>query len=55
MTKKDFEKLAAVIKAGRTSDPDEYADKTARSTADTLATMNARFDRDRFLKACGVK
>ena len=55
MTRKDFEALAAVIKAGRTGDNDDYADKTARSTADMLATTNPRFDRDRFLKACGVK
>ena len=55
MTKKDFEKLAAVIKTGRTGDIDPVADRMAHSTADMCATLNPRFDRARFLKACGVK
>lgn len=55
MTKKHFEQLAALIKSGRIGDVDLLADTIAHSTADMCADMNPRFDRVRFLKACGVK
>jgi len=58
MTKKDYELIAAAIKDNREYDPMEcYAealDDVARSLATALQRDNPRFDRDRFLKACGV-
>ena len=54
MTKKHFEAFAEYIKAqkGITSDTD------LRTFADIVAAVasrdNPRFDRDRFLKACGL-
>ena len=55
MTRKDFELIARVLK-----NSDEVLDDYAREaladmfTAELVAT-NPNFDRDRFLKACGVK
>ena len=54
MTRKNFELIARVIK-----NADEVADEWAREAlaemfARELATTNENFNRDRFLKACGV-
>lgn len=57
MTKKDYIAIARVLKSA------EFAESTANMTRDyiarEMATMlardNSRFDRDRFLAACGVK
>lgn len=55
MTKRDFELIAKVL--------NEYADDAgvvierdaiAYKLAEALATTNERFDKARFLKACGV-
>lgn len=57
MTRKDYEKIAAVIKGM----PDHAATLRAQkascasSFADMLAADNPRFDRERFLKACGLE
>ena len=51
MTKKDFELIAATI-AYLPAGPARR--ETARLFADALATTNPRFDRARFLRACGV-
>lgn len=61
MTKKDFELIAGAVKRQR----DSYAphwdanlframDDIARTFAAELARTNPRFDRARFLAACGV-
>jgi hypothetical protein len=67
MTKKDFELIAAALLAekmrvidSRTYDEGERADRemqcdaSANALADALATTNPRFDRAKFLTACGV-
>lgn len=61
MTKKHFEAIAGLLKsvefACRVS-PDEKAEARHRllckSFADLFSEENPRFDRARFLKACGV-
>jgi hypothetical protein len=53
MTRKDYELIARVI---RYAEIDERAgDRIARDFAYALAKDNPRFDRARFLKACGVE
>jgi hypothetical protein len=54
MTRKDFELIASVIR-----NTDEVADSQTRDAlaemfADKLAGTNDRFNRETFLKACGV-
>lgn len=65
MSKRDYEAIAAIIKERR-----EAADKVksghirfttrfaaaaiARLLADYFASANPRFDRDKFLEACGL-
>lgn len=54
MTRKDFEMIASVIKEITADDyAKDKADK-AELFARVLATTNPRFNRDLFLKACGV-
>ncbi len=61
MTRKDYILIAAAIKAAATEYPDERPDAkqqqedVAFSIAEALASDNPRFDRERFLKACGVQ
>ena len=61
MTRKDYVLIAAAIKAAATEYPDERPDAeqqqedVAFSIAEALASDNPRFDRERFLKACGVQ
>lgn len=59
MTKKDYELIAAAFAEAR----DEMADhpgriagsaQVARRLASALRSTNPRFDRDRFLTACGL-
>ena len=67
MTKKDFEKIAGAIKDARDAlQPDgdsllsirgrhnQVFDSLSRTIADVCATTNPRFQRMRFLTACGV-
>lgn len=59
MTKKDYELIASVLSQAR------FVNKTASDTrvwericllyASALATTNPRFDRDKFLQACGIE
>lgn len=57
MTRKDFELIAATIKHAKDND-DPWAGATydclAEALADKLKETNALFNRDRFLRACGV-
>jgi hypothetical protein len=57
MTRKDFELIARSIFVDRdtlTSDEKKTADIIASGLADQFQAMNPRFDRGRFLDACGV-
>ena len=55
MTRKHFEFIAATIAAMPSHAPSLRSAKRscALSFADALAKENPRFDRERFLKACG--
>ena len=67
MTRKDFELIAAVFAgtfahlraaaagAGVSREADRATVLNAMRMADALATDNPRFDRARFLRACGVE
>mgnify|MGYP001597957049 CR=1 FL=1 len=65
MTPKDYVAFAAIVKrhtilGSHVSDKDSDVHLAvvrcmARDMADTFAADNARFDRARFLKACGVQ
>ena len=59
MTKKHFETIAAIIRRLSTiAVPDESGQgmlsAVAVDLADYFATVNPNFDRERFLKACGL-
>lgn len=51
MTKKDFELIASVIKPLEI----DFKGFIASCFADALASKNPRFNKDKFLKACGVE
>jgi hypothetical protein len=53
MSRKDFELIAAVLKARRDHIGSAYTELLAADFADRLTATNAAFDRARFLKACG--
>ena len=66
MRKKHFEALAAAIRCTRIDFPEVGEDRTGPSSdvvlnaaaermATVCASFNAKFDRARFLKACGVE
>ena len=58
MTRKDYVAIAAAMARVIPLDNDRGSyrvwEATVCSLADYLATTNPRFDRERFLKACGV-
>jgi len=56
MTRKDYELIAKAIRCA--SAAPGYAARNsfaAFAIADALASDNPRFDRERFLKACGIQ
>jgi hypothetical protein len=59
MSRKDYIKMAALLKAQREGIQNleslKIVDSVIKATADMFAEDNPRFDRDRYLKACGVK
>lgn len=59
MTRKDYVLLAEALAEARTENCGGAADRQhardCAAVADALARENARFDRARFLKACGVQ
>jgi len=59
MSKKHFQKAAEIIQQSCDLKGHPSAEKTRRLLANTFADFfqsdNARFDRARFLEACGVK
>lgn len=59
MTRRDFELIAHVLAFDlehhcSTVESVDQLDRLARIFATELATTNPRFDRDRFLAACGL-
>jgi hypothetical protein len=52
MSRRHFELIASTIRA--LDMPANRREHVARDFADALAATNDRFDRDRFIKACGV-
>ncbi len=54
MTRKDFELIARVLKDIIQTDT-RHLEYIAAEFADALKSTNANFDRERFLKACGVE
>ena len=58
MTKKHFVKFAEIIRAQASRENDLFAQQNAGMMAfalcDYFADVNPRFDRDRFLTACGL-
>jgi hypothetical protein len=62
MTKRDFKLIATILDGQTIVSPSQMAaacreqrDTYARAFADALARENPRFDRARFLAACGVE
>ena len=56
MTRKDYVAIAAAIKtADRYDDGEQIAAAIVQNIAGVMAADNPRFDRARFLKACGVQ
>jgi hypothetical protein len=53
VTKSTFELVARIIRTTETDDTTRAA--MAQAFASDFARLNPRFDRDRFLVACGVK
>jgi hypothetical protein len=53
MTRKDFELIAETIKSFQDADAG-LIDALARTFADRLRATNKQFNRDRFIRACGV-
>ena len=54
MTKKDYELIAQVIENSQGLTRGGIMDTLAERMADALSTTNPRFNREMFLKACGV-
>lgn len=54
MTRKDFQLIADAISELNNYDGDDAYSYIANVFADRLADTNPRFDRNRFLEACGV-
>ncbi len=61
LTKKDFKVVAEIIKNNLPGKDNDYCDGvraglyyTANDLADYFATQNPRFDRERFMVACGL-
>lgn len=57
MTKRHFEAVAHILnnEAAFSLKAQPHLESVARRLADYFATDNSRFDRARFLKACGVE
>ena len=58
MTRKDYEKVAKILRMHRAGDDDGASSATIASIAGYLASMfeedNARFSAPRFFEACGL-
>ena len=56
-TRKHFEAVAAILKAQDTENYDVFkaVREIARNMADVFQASNERFDRNRFMQACGFE
>lgn len=60
MTRKDYGLIALAVEAAMPDDPDaeprwsDAVEQVAHNLASALAQDNPRFNRDKFLQACGV-
>jgi hypothetical protein len=54
MTRKDFEAIAHALKNIPFTDPQDRVIVACRLAEDVCAPSNPNFNRNRFLKACGV-
>lgn len=54
VTKKDFEAVAEIISSNRGDGVEYTLDMIAINLADYFAEQNPNFNRDRFIKACGL-
>jgi hypothetical protein len=54
MTRKDFEAIANALKNIPFTDPQDRVIVACRLAEDVCAPSNPNFNRNRFLKACGV-
>lgn len=55
MTKKHYEAIAAIVREHTTKHADWYAlVQATKQMADYFTTENPKFDRARFLQACGI-
>lgn len=54
MQRRHFQMIADILAGMRIYMPTEYADRAAEYFADELRQTNPQFNRDKFLKACGV-
>lgn len=55
MTKKDYILIASVLKDFHKSEQMGWGFDIDNAFADILASKNPRFDKEKFLKACGVE
>jgi len=55
LTRKTFKAVAEIIESNRGQGVEYTLDNIAEELADFFATQNPRFDRDKFLKACGLE
>lgn len=63
MSKKDYELIAraiygSLLQSGSLEDQDRFIDQhriTARHVANALERSNPRFNREKFIEACGTK
>jgi hypothetical protein len=57
MSRKDYELIARVLRDANVADEHQYEllERIALGFALELAATNPRFDRERFLAACGVE
>lgn len=58
MTRKDYVAIAAAVRASLSATPGKQAPLLAQNIVESIACVmerdSPRFDRERFLKACGV-
>lgn len=54
LTRKDFKAVAEIIRSNRRDGVESTLDNAAYELADYFATQNPRFDRSRFMQACGL-
>ncbi len=54
LTRKDFKAVAEIINSNRGQGVEYTLDNIASELADYFVTQNPQFDRERFMRACGL-